>query len=165
MTEPHLMLVDCSGFAYRSFHSAPAHYHPDHGQPTGAVETFLRLMWGLIGQAQADLPTHAAAVFDARGRTFRQDLFPAYKANRPRARTEELDNQFPMMRGAADLLGMRVLEMAGFEADDLIATLAKKALAKGIRVTIVSSDKDFAQCVVDGSVEIVDPMQNKRVLE
>ena len=95
--------------------------------------------------------------------TFRHALFPAYKANRPAARAVELEGQLAIMRSAADVLGLVPMEAPGYEADDLIATLAHRAQTRGIRSTIVSSDKDFGQLVVDGSM-IVDPMSRLRRL-
>lgn len=124
----------------------------------------MSMIWRMQGRAAADRPTMGAAVFDAPGITFRQKLDPDYKANRDPARRVELDAQFPIMRSAAEVLGLTPLEKKGYEADDVIATLARMAVAKGIRVTIVSSDKDFGQCVVDGKIEIVDAMARKRVV-
>jgi 5'-3' exonuclease len=163
MTDQHVILVDASGFVFRAYYSWTETYRED-GLPTWATLGFMALVWRMLGAAQADKPTHGIAVFDpADRRNFRHDLCPEYKANRPQARDLELAPQFPYMRNAAETLGLATYEAAGFEADDLIATLAKKAVAAGIRVTIVSSDKDFAQLVVDDKIEIVDPMQKKRV--
>lgn len=162
----HLLLLDASGFAYRAYHSgANPVYRQSDGQPIGAILGFMGMVWRLLGAAQADQPTHGAAVFDPPGKTFRHRLFPAYKADRPHARTLELLNQFQIMRHASEVLGLRAVEAEGFEADDVIATLADWAVAAGWRVTIVSSDKDMAQLVRDGAVEIVDPVTKKRILE
>lgn len=163
MTEGHLLLIDASGFAHRAYHAGNPTFRSD-GLPTWAVLGFLGLMWRLLGAAQADQPTHAAAVFDAPRPTFRHKLFPAYKTNRP-ARALELAAQLPWMRTAAQAMGIKPLDLAGFEADDLIATLASDAAARGIRCSIVSSDKDFCQLVRDGAVEIVDPIQRVRLRE
>lgn len=163
----HLLLIDASGFAYRAFHAKAPVYRDSDGQPVWAVLGFMTMLWRLLGAAEADKPTHAAAVFDAPGRTFRHDLFAAYKAERPRSagRVEELVGQFPMMRVAAQTLGIEPIDAAGFEADDVIATLATRAVAAGIRVTIVSSDKDMCQLVRDGEIEIVDPMPRHCVID
>ncbi len=162
MTE-HLILMDASGFAFRAYYSCAPRYRHSDGEPTGAIETFLSMTWRMLGAAAADQPTMGVAVFDAPGGNFRHEIFPNYKANRDPARRLELDKQFPIMRAAAEVLGLVPVEKPGFEADDLIATYAHKARAKGIRVTIVSSDKDFGQVVDDGKIEIVDPMLKKRV--
>lgn len=161
MTE-HLLLVDCSAFAYRAYYSLPAMRRQSDGEPTGAVLGFMSMIWRMLGAAQADQPTYAAAVFDAPGQNFRHKLFPAYKGNRDPARSLELENQLPLMRPVAEVLGLTPIEVKGFEADDVIATLAARAHKAGIRSTIVSSDKDFGQLVVDDWIEIVDPMQRAR---
>lgn len=158
----HLLLVDCSAFAYRAYYSLPAMRRIGDGEPTGAVLGFMSMMWRMLGAAAADQPTHIAAVFDAPGKNFRHTLLPAYKANRDPARSIELAEQLPLMRPVAEVLGMTPVEHPGFEADDVIATLAARAMKAGIRSTIVSSDKDFGQLVVDDWIEIVDPMQRAR---
>lgn len=159
----HLLLVDCSAFAYRAFYSMPALRRQSDGEPTGAVLGFMALMWRMLGTAQADPPTMGAAVFDAPGQNFRHKIMPAYKGNRDPARNLELEKQLPLMRPVAEVLGLTPVEKKGFEADDVIATLAHQAAYKhGIRVTIVSSDKDFGQLVDDGRIEIYDPMQTAR---
>jgi 5'-3' exonuclease len=101
-------------------------------------------------------------VFDHPGKNFRHRLFPEYKINRAPARALELSKQLPLMRPVAEVLGLTPVEHKGYEADDVVATLATRARAAGIRSTIVSSDKDFAQLVEDGWIEIVDPMQHSR---
>ena len=120
------------------------------------------MVWSLLGRAQADKPTHGAAVFDAKGKTFRHDIYPPYKANRDPARRLELDAQFPYMHHAANALGFQAVELKGFEADDILATLAYRAKKLGIRTTIVSTDKDMLQCVEDGVIEVVDPILRER---
>ncbi len=159
----HLLLIDASGFAYRAFHTHPLTSRHSDGLPTGAILGFMALIWDLLSRASADQPTHAAAVFDFPGKTFRHKLFPDYKANRVASKSEELAAQLPYLRHAADALGLKPVEAAGFEADDVIATLAAKAAKAGFRTTIVSSDKDMCQLVVDGSVEIVDPVSRQRL--
>jgi 5'-3' exonuclease len=153
----HLILVDASGFAHRAFFANPAYYRED-GFPIWAVLGFMGMTWSLLKRAKIDPPTHGAAVFDAPGRTFRHDLFPEYKANRPAARRKELVPQLPLMRHAAKAMGLEAVEATGFEADDVIATLATKAANQGIRTTIISSDKDFCQLVRDGVIEVIDTM-------
>jgi 5'-3' exonuclease len=161
----HLLLIDASAIAYRAFHAANPVYRSSDGQPVGAVLKFMEISWRLLGAAEADKPTHGAAVFDCPGKTFRHRLDPQYKANRDPARKVELGDQFPFMRHAAETLGLHPVERKGFEADDVIATLAVRAKRLGMRVTIVSSDKDFGQLVEDGKIEIVDPLARRRMRE
>jgi len=161
---PHLLLLDASGFAYRAFHATNPVYRAKDGEPIGAVLGFMGMSWRLLGAAEADKPTHGAAVFDAPGKNFRHTLAPDYKANRPVARNVELSGQLQYMRHAAETLGLHPVEATGFEADDVIATLATQAKAAGMRTTIVSSDKDFGQLVEDGWIEIFDPLQKRRML-
>ncbi|MBI1213591.1 MAG: hypothetical protein GC190_19205 [Alphaproteobacteria bacterium] len=160
----HLLLVDASGYAFRSFHAAPAVYRESDGMPVGAVLGFMSMVWRLLGDAREDAPSHTAAIFDAPGKNFRHKIFPDYKANRPAARDEEMEVQWPILRHAAETLGLTPVEMSGYEADDLIATLATRARKVGMRTTIVSSDKDFGQLVEDDHIEIVDPIANVRIL-
>ena len=163
--QPHILLMDASGFAHRAFHAMNPVYRDTDGEPIGAVLGFMSMGWRMLGAAEADKPTHAAAVFDFPGPTFRHKLDPIYKANRPAARRSELSKQLAVMRGAAECLGMHPVEAEGFEADDVIATLAVLARKAGMRVTIISSDKDFGQLVVDDAIEIVDPLQKRRMRE
>ncbi len=160
----HLILVDASGFAHRAYHAAAKSYRSD-GLPTGATVAFMAMLYGLRRRAMADNPTHGAAVFDAGRKTFRHKLFPEYKGTRDPAKRAELDAQFPFMRHAAHAMGFETIEEDGYEADDVIATLARQATEAGFRTTIVSQDKDFCQCVRDGWVEIVDPVARQRILE
>lgn len=163
----HLLLIDASGFSHRAYHAGPKVFRED-GLPTGATLGFISMLWSLIGRADADKPTMGAAIFDAPGPKgyFRHDLFPDYKANRSDpAKRMELGAQMPYMRHAANAFGFETLECEGFEADDVIATLAAEATRERIRTTIVSQDKDFCQLVRDGWVEIIDPVKRTRVLE
>lgn len=160
----HILLVDISGFIHRAYWSGGAQYRSSDGLPTWAITGTMAMLWRLLGAAQADEPTHAAAVLDAPGPTFRNKLFPEYKNNRP-ARALELQAQIPWIRHVAEAMGMTPVEFAGFEADDVIATLATRAAASGMRATIVSSDKDLMQLVKDGAIEIVDPIQHVRIRE
>lgn len=162
----HLLLIDASGFAYRAFHGGLKfpRYRESDGMPTGAIVGFLEIIYRLLVQAQADPISHVAAIFDAPGKTFRHEIFPAYKSNRSE-RDPELSVQLPIMREAARALGLPVLELVGWEADDIIATMARRGVEAGLRVTIVSSDKDMGQLVQNTKIEIVDSMANKRVVE
>lgn len=165
MSEEHLLLVDSSGFAHRAYYAWNPVYRHSDGKPIGAILGFMGMMWRMRETAENDKPTHAVAVFDPPGKNFRHKLYPAYKANRDPNRSVELEDQLPAMRSAAAVLGFLPVELNGYEADDVIATLAIRAMKAGIRVTIVSSDKDFGQLVVDGKIEIVDPMKRVRILE
>lgn len=158
----HVLVVDCSAFAYRAYYSLPALRRESDGEPMGAVLGFMSMIWRLLGAAQFDQPTHAIAVFDAPGKNFRHKLFPDYKGNRDPARSIELEKQLPLMRPVANVLGLTPVEYKGFEADDVIATIVHRARLAGIRSTIVSSDKDFGQLVVDPWIAIYDPMQRGR---
>jgi 5'-3' exonuclease len=160
----HLLLIDASGYAHRAYHGGLRTYRSEDGLPTWAILGFTRLLWSTLGAAEADKPTLAACVFDAPGKTFRHDLYPNYKAHRGE-RATELTVQIPYMVHAAETLGLKTLSATGFEADDVIATLAMQARMSGVRTTIVSSDKDFCQLVEDDRVEIVDPMAKKRFRE
>jgi 5'-3' exonuclease len=159
----HLLLIDASGFAHRAFYANAAMYRAD-GLPIWAIVGFMGMVWSLRQRAQADSPTHGACVFDAPGKNFRHHLFPDYKANRPKARRAELIPQLPYMRHAATAMGLPPVEKSGWEADDVIATLATVAARRGWRTTIVSSDKDFCQLVRDGVIEIIEPLNRARVL-
>lgn len=162
MTQNHLLLLDASGFGYRAYYAFTPRF-TDDGTPTAAVVGFMALIFNLLGRASVDQPTHAAAIFDHPSKTFRHRLYPAYKADR--TRKEELEVQLPMMREAARIMGMEALEMKGYEADDILATLAVRAAAAGMRTTIVTSDKDLMQLVKDNVIEIVDPMAKRRIGE
>lgn len=161
----HLLLVDASGFAHRAFHASAKVYRSSDGLPTGATVAFMAMLYYLRQRAEADNPTHGAAVFDAGAKTFRHKLYPDYKGQRDPAKRKELNAQFPYMRHTAHALGFETIEEPGFEADDVIATMARLATEQGWRTTIVSQDKDFCQNVRDGWVEIIDPVTRKRLLE
>lgn len=161
MTTDHLLLLDASGSIHRAFHAAQPTYRSD-GLPTWAILGFLSMTYALLARAESDPPTHAAAVFDAKGKNFRHKLFPAYKAGRPAARRVELEPQLDFVRHAALALGLEPVEASGYEADDVLVTLARMAKTQGIRTTIVSGDKDLLQCVEDGVVEVIDPVLRPR---
>ncbi|MBU2244239.1 MAG: DNA polymerase I, partial [Alphaproteobacteria bacterium] len=132
------------------------------GLPVGAVAGFCNMLYRYIeANTGNDAPTHAAVIFDYSGKTFRNDLYPAYKANRPPA-PEELVPQFPLTREATRAFNVSCIEIEGFEADDIIGTLSCQAREAGGRVTIISSDKDLMQ-LIGGGVEMLDPMKNKRI--
>ncbi len=158
----HLQLIDGSGFIFRAFHALPPLTRKSDGLPIGAVAGFCNMLYKQVeDNVGHDAPTHVAVIFDAKGKTFRSEIYPAYKANRPPA-PEDLVPQFPLIRDATRAFNLPCIEMDGFEADDIIATYAAQARDAGGRVTIISSDKDLMQ-LVGGGVEMLDPMKNKRI--
>jgi DNA polymerase-1 len=158
----HLYLIDGSGYLFRAYHALPPLTRKSDGLPTGAVSGYCNMLWKLLEDMKSDAPTHLAVIFDASEETFRNDIYKEYKAHRPPA-PEDLIPQFPLVRDATRAFGVSCVEMKGFEADDLIATYARLGREAGARVTIVSSDKDLMQLVVDGKVELLDTMKNKRI--
>ncbi|MDP1554391.1 MAG: DNA polymerase I, partial [Hyphomonas sp.] len=156
----HLYLIDASAYIFRAFHALPPLTRQSDGLPIGAVAGFCNMLYKLLEDVKGpERPTHFACVFDASAYTFRNEMFPAYKAQRPPT-PEELVPQFPLVRRAAEAFAAHAIELGGYEADDLIATYARQAEAKGARVTIVSSDKDLMQLVSD-KVLMLDTMKNK----
>ena len=132
------------------------------GLPIGAVSGFCNMLYKFVeDQKGIDAPTHVAVIFDAKGKTFRSDIYPDYKANRPPA-PEDLVPQFPLTRDATRAFNLSCIEQAGLEADDIIATLATQARDRGGRVTIISSDKDLMQLVTK-EITMLDPMKNKKI--
>ncbi|HEX3673280.1 MAG TPA: DNA polymerase I [Rhizomicrobium sp.] len=159
----HLYLVDGSGYLFRAYHALPPLSRKSDGLPTGAVSGYCNMLWKLLEDMKdGDAPTHLAVIFDAGKLTFRNEIYPLYKAQRPDP-PDDLIPQFPLVRDATRAFGVSCVEMAGYEADDLIATYTRLAREKGARVTIVSSDKDLMQLVEDGVVQLLDTMKNKRL--
>ena len=159
----HLYLIDGSGYLFRAYHALPPLTRKSDGLPTGAVSGYCNMLWKLLEDMKgADEPTHVAVVFDASEKTFRNSIYPQYKANRPEP-PEDLVPQFPLVRDATRAFNVACVELLGFEADDLIATYARIAREAKARVTIVSSDKDLMQLVEDGVVTLLDTMKNKRL--
>ncbi len=157
---PHLTLVDGSGFIFRAYHRLPPLTDPQ-GTPVGAVFGFTAMLWNLIEAARnSPEADYLAVVLDAGKESFRNALYPAYKANRPDP-PEDLVPQFPLIRDAVAAFEVTAIEREMFEADDLIASYAEAALARGWTVTIVSSDKDLMQLVRPG-LTLLDTMQNRR---
>ncbi len=158
----HLSLIDGSAFIFRAYHALPPLTRKSDGAPVGAVSGFVNMLWKMIEDNKgSDSPTHIAVVFDKGSHTFRNDLYDQYKANRD-AMPEDLRPQMPLTREATRAFNIACLETEGFEADDIIATLARQAREAGGRVTIVSSDKDLMQ-LVGGGVEMFDAMKNTRI--
>jgi DNA polymerase-1 len=159
----HLYLIDGSGYIFRAYHALPPLSRKSDGLPTGAVSGYCNMVWKLLQDMKGwEKPTHLAVIFDAGQRTFRNEIYAQYKANRS-APPDDLIPQFPLMREATRAFGVACVEEPGFEADDLIATYTRIAREAGARVTIVSSDKDLMQLVFDGTVELLDTMKNKRI--
>jgi DNA polymerase-1 len=158
----HLHLIDGSAYIFRAYHALPPLTRKSDGLPVGAVAGFCNLLWGELTTTRSqNAPTHIAVIFDAGAKTFRNDIYPEYKANRPPL-PEDLRPQFPLTRDATRAFNVACIELAGYEADDIIATLAKQAREAGGTVTILSSDKDLMQ-LMGPSVDMHDPMKNKRL--
>lgn len=150
-----LVLVDGSSYLYRAFHALPA-LTTSSGQPTGAVRGVASMLKRLLKDYE---PTHMAVVFDAKGKTFRDDLYPEYKATRP-PMPDELKAQIEPLHELVEALGLPMIVEDGVEADDVIGTLADQAAARGIPVVISTGDKDMAQLVND-HVTLVNTMDGK----
>jgi len=158
---PHLYLVDGSGYIFRAYHRLPPLTNK-HGEPVGAVYGYTTMLWKLADELhKADGPTHMAVVLDKGSHTFRNELYDKYKAQRPPP-PEDLIPQFPMIRDATRAFSLPCIEEDGLEADDIIASYAKAALAQGWSVTIVSSDKDLMQLIEPG-LDLYDTMNNRRL--
>ncbi len=158
----HLHLIDGSHFIFRAYYALPALTRKSDGLPVGAVRGFCGMLHRLIADNTAhEAPTHIAVLFDKGSQTFRNEIYGDYKANRD-AMPEDLRPQMPLTRAATTAFNIVSYEKEGFEADDIIATLAARARQAGGRVTIISSDKDLMQLVGDG-VEMFDTMRNRRI--
>jgi DNA polymerase-1 len=158
----HLHLIDGSAFIFRAFHALPPLTRKSDGLPIGAVSGFCNMIYRYVeANTGPDAPTHVAVIFDKGSHTFRNDMYDQYKANRE-AMPEELRPQIPLTRRATEAFNIACKEKEGFEADDIIATLAVQARKAGGRCTIISSDKDLMQ-LVGGGVEMLDAMKNNRI--
>ena len=157
MSTELLLLVDGSSYLYRAFHAMPDLRNPK-GEPTGAIYGMINMLRRL----RTELPTtHIACIFDAKGPTFRDELYPQYKANRS-AMPEDLVAQIEPIHAVVRALGWPVIMVPGVEADDVIGTLAKKATAVGWKTVISTGDKDLAQ-LVDESVTLINTMSNEKL--
>ena len=155
-----LFLIDGSAYIFRAYHALPPLTRKSDGAPIGAVSGFSNMLYKLLTDMKDDHnPTHLAVIFDHSSKTFRNDLYPEYKANRE-APPEDLRPQFAMVRDATRAFNLPSIEMAGYEADDLIATYARQAEAAGGEAVIISSDKDLMQLVSD-KISMFDTMKNK----
>ena len=149
----HLHLIDGSAFIFRAYHALPPLTRKSDGLPIGAVSGFCNMLQRYVeDNAGPDAPTHVAVIFDKGSHTFRNDLYDMYKANRE-AMPEDLRPQIPLTRTATEAFNIACKEKEGYEADDIIATLAVQARDAGGRVTIISSDKDLMQLVGGGTAE------------
>jgi DNA polymerase I len=161
----HLFLVDGSGYIFRAYHALPPLNRKSDGLPVSAVLGFCNMIWKLLQDARNTavgvVPTHFAVIFDYSSRTFRNELYAEYKANRS-APPDDLIPQFGLIREATRAFDLPCLEMEGYEADDLIATYARLACEAGGDTTIVSSDKDLMQ-LVGPTVAMYDPMKDRQI--
>ena len=161
----HLFLVDGSGYIFRAYHALPPLNRKSDGLPTSAVLGFCNMVWKLMREARnTDVgvtPTHFAVIFDYSSKTFRNELYQEYKANRS-APPEDLIPQFGLIRQATRAFNLPCIEMEGFEADDIIATYCRLACEAGGDTTIISSDKDLMQ-LVGPTVAMYDPMKDRHI--
>jgi DNA polymerase I len=158
----HVFLVDGSSYIFRAYHALPPLNRKSDGLQVNAVLGFCNMLWKLLRDMPPDnRPTHLAIVFDKSEITFRNKLYPDYKAHRPPA-PDDLIPQFALIREAVRAFDLPCIEQVGFEADDLIATYVREACERGATATIVSSDKDLMQLVTDG-VTMYDTMKDRRI--
>jgi DNA polymerase-1 len=160
--DDHVFLVDGSSYIFRAYHALPPLNRKSDGLQVNAVLGFCNMLWKLLREMPPDnRPTHLAIIFDKSEVTFRNKLYPDYKAHRPPA-PDDLIPQFALIREAVRAFDLPCLEQGGFEADDLIATYAREAGERGATATIVSSDKDLMQLVTD-KVTMYDTMKDRRI--
>jgi DNA polymerase I len=158
----HLHLIDGSAYIFRAYHALPPLTRKSDGMPVGAVAGFCNILWNELSRASAGkAATHLAVIFDHSSHTFRNTIYPEYKANRPDL-PEDLRPQFPLTRDATRAFNVACLETEGYEADDIIATLARHAVEAGGSCTIISSDKDLMQLIRPG-VDMFDPMKTRAI--
>ena len=158
----HLFLVDGSGYIFRAYYALPPLYRKRDGLPTGAVNGFCNMLYKLIEDTDKNIsPTHLAVIFDSARKTFRNEIFNEYKANRGDP-PEDLIPQFKIIKDAVKAFGIPSIELGGYEADDIIATYATLAESKKWNVSVVSSDKDLMQ-IVSNQVKLIDTMKNKTI--
>lgn len=153
--QPTLTLIDASGYIFRAYH-AIQHLSTSRGVPTNAVYGFTRMLLKTLREME---PTHIALAFDKDSRLGRQAIDPTYKANRD-APPSDLVPQFALIRKVVEVLNLPVVEVAGWEADDVIGTLARQAKEQHLKVLVVTGDKDFVQ-IVDEDVRLYDPMHDR----
>jgi len=157
--KPSLYIIDALNFLFRAFHALPP-LKTTKGMQTGAIYGLCQMILRIEREQK---PTHLCVVYDAPGDNFRNELYDQYKAHRP-PMPPELADQLEMVRTVVEAFGLAQLEVGGYEADDIIATLTKVAAASGMDVVICSSDKDLTQlCTDDGTVAVLDTMKNRRI--
>ena len=161
----HFYLIDGSGYIFRAYYALPPLTRKSDGLPTGAVSGFCSMLFKLLEDSKSDnnlqKPTHFAVIFDSARKTFRNEIYADYKANRSEA-PDDLVPQFEYIRKSVLAFNLPSVDLINYEADDLIATYTEQILAKGAKVTIVSSDKDLMQ-LYKKEVRLYDPMKNKFV--
>ncbi|OUW73875.1 MAG: DNA polymerase I [Pelagibacteraceae bacterium TMED216] len=163
----HFYLIDGSGYIFRAYYALPPLSRKSDGLPTGAVSGFSSMLFKLLEDSRSDdtefKPTHFAVIFDSARKNFRNEIYKEYKANRTEA-PEDLAPQFEYIRKSVEAFNLPSVEQINYEADDLIATYAKKIISLGAKVTIISSDKDLMQ-LVSSKVRLFDPMKSKIIGE
>ncbi len=163
----HFYLVDGSGYIFRAYYALPPLSRKSDGLPTGAVSGFCSMLFKLLEDSKSNQnlqkPTHFAVIFDSARKTFRNEIYSDYKANRSEA-PDDLAPQFEYIRKSVLAFNLPSVDLPNYEADDLIATYVDQILKKGAKVTIVSSDKDLMQLYKKG-VRIFDPMKNKFITD
>ena len=163
----HFYLIDGSGYIFRAYYALPPLTRKSDGLPTGAVSGFCSMLFKLLEDSKSDQnlqkPTHFAVIFDSARKTFRNEIYSDYKANRSEA-PDDLAPQFEYIRKSVLAFNLPSVDLPNYEADDLIATYVDQILKIGAKVTIVSSDKDLMQLYKKG-VRIYDPMKNKFIKE
>ena len=163
----HFYLIDGSGYIFRAYYALPPLSRKSDGLPTGAVSGFCSMLFKLLEDARSDdsenRPTHFAVIFDSARKNFRNEIYSEYKANRSEA-PDDLVPQFEYIRKSVEAFNLPSIELLNYEADDLIATYAKKISEAGAKVTVISSDKDLMQ-LVSNKVRLFDPMKSKLIGE
>ena len=163
----HFYLIDGSGYIFRAYYALPPLTRKSDGLPTGAVNGFCSMLFKLLEDSKSkenkQKPTHFAVIFDSARKTFRNEIYSDYKANRSEA-PDDLAPQFEYIRKSVLAFNLPSIDLVNYEADDLIATYVDQILEKGAKVTIVSSDKDLMQ-LYKKDVRIFDPMKNKFISE
>ena len=163
----HFYLIDGSGYIFRAYYALPPLSRKSDGLPTGAVSGFCSMLFKLLEDARSDdsknKPTHFAVIFDSARKNFRNEIYSEYKANREEA-PDDLAPQFEYIRKSVEAFNLPSIELLNYEADDLIATYAKKITEAGAKVTVISSDKDLMQ-LVSNKVKLYDPMKSKLIGE
>jgi len=163
----HFYLIDGSGYIFRAYYALPPLSRKSDGLPTGAVNGFCSMLFKLLEDARSDdsknKPTHFAVIFDSARKNFRNEIYSEYKANRAEA-PDDLAPQFEYIRKSVEAFNLPSIELINYEADDLIATYAKKITDDGATVTVISSDKDLMQ-LVSNKVRLFDPMKSRVIGE